>query len=310
MKKILLIIFFLFWCSNIFAESIVKLPKDTSSGFKKFKKSLTGRYYKDYGVKVVDNKDGHPVRYGEKSIRFELRNGDCGKDLDGGWNDCKEDRERHELSANNNKDRMNKGEYWFAWSIYFTKDHQNLFPLSSNYGQFHQHNGEPVFMFKERKDSYSVVRTIGDHDYDERKLIDKNDMNGKWHDILINAKWTKKNDGFFEIWVNNEIKYDYKGPTKSKQYVYYKFGIYRTGITKYLNYKNLEGLEKCLNKNDWPGNTKRIFYILKSKNIYHKDSIKLYNLCKDYYNPVKIPKTVVYFDEVRKSKKKDKVIRY
>ena len=71
-----------------------------------------------------------------------------------------------------------------------------------------------------------------------------------------------------------------------------------------LNYKNLEGLEKCLNKNDWPGNTKRIFYILKSKHIGHKNSIKLYNLCKDYYNPVKIPKTVVYFDEVRKSKKK------
>ena len=122
-----------------------------------------------------------------------------------------------------------------------------------------------------------------------------------------NAKWTKKNDGFFKIWVNNEIKYDYKGPTKSKQYVYYKFGIYRTGITRYLNYKNLEGLEKCLNNNDWPGNTKRIFYILKSKSIYHKDSIKLYNLCKDYYNPIEIPKTVVYFDEVRKSKKKEKV---
>ena len=75
----------------------------------------------------------------------------------------------------------------------------------------------------------------------------------------------------------------------------------------YLNYKNLEGLEKCLNKNDWPGNTKRIFYILKSKNIYHKESIKLYNLCKDYYNSIEIPKTVVYFDEVRKSKKKEKV---
>tara|TARA_Y100001970_G_C14149463_1_gene811823 strand:- start:117 stop:1052 length:936 start_codon:yes stop_codon:yes gene_type:complete len=311
MKKILSIMFiFLFWCSNIFAESIVKLPKDTSSGFTKFKKSLTGSYYKDYGTKVVDKKDGHPVRHGKKSIRFELRNGDCGKDRDGGWNDCKEDRERHELSANNKKDRMSRGEYWFAWSIYFTKDHKNLFPLSSNYGQFHQHNGEPVFMFKERKDSYSVVRTIGDYDYHERKLIGKNDMIGKWHDILINVKWTKKDDGFFKIWVNNKIKYEYKGPTKSKQYVYYKFGIYRTGITRYLNYKNLEGLEKCLNKNDWPGNTKRIFYILKSKNIGHKNSIKLYNLCKDYYNPVKIPKTVVYFDEVRKSKKKDKVIRY
>ena len=306
MKKLLgIVVLGLLWC-NVGFSGVVKLPKDTASGYKKLSKSLTGAYYKDYGFQVVSKKDGHPVRAGEKSIRFEVRSGDCGKDRDGGWSDCKNDRERHELSGGKKGDAMSSGEYWFSWSIYFPEDHQNLYPLSNNYGQFHQKSGQPVFMFKERKDSYSVVKTIGDHDYDERKLIDKNDMNGKWHDILINAKWTKKNDGFFKIWVNNEIKYDYKGPTKSKQYVYYKFGIYRTGITRYLNYKNLEGLEKCLNKNDWPGNTKRIFYILKSKSIYHKDSIKLYNLCKDYYNPIEIPKTVVYFDEVRKSKKKEK----
>ena len=190
-KIIKIIILVLFSCNFGFAE-IIKLPKDTSSGYKQFEKSLTGEYYKDYGIEVVNKKDGHPVRSGEKSIRFEVRSGDCGKDAEGSWNDCKNDRERHGLGAWEKNDSMSSGEYWFAWSIYFPKEHQNLYPLSNNYGQFHQKGGSPVFMFKERSYGYSVVRTIGDNDYDERQLINKKDLVGKWHDVLINAKWTKK----------------------------------------------------------------------------------------------------------------------
>ena len=67
MKKILVIILVsLFYCHTAFSE---KLPNDVVSG-SKFKKSLTGNYYKKYGMQIVDKKDGHPVRAGKKSIRF------------------------------------------------------------------------------------------------------------------------------------------------------------------------------------------------------------------------------------------------
>ena len=311
MKKFLgiLVLGFL-WFNYSFAETIVMLPKDTASGYKKLSKSLTGKYYKDYGMQVVNKKDGHPVRAGEKSIRFEVRSGDCGKDREGGWSDCKNDRERHELSAGGKKDYMSKGEYWLAWSIYFPEDHQNLYPLSNNYGQFHQKKGQPVFMFKERNYSYSVVRTIGDDDYDERKLVGKNVMPGNWYDILVNVKWSKKKDGFFKVWVNNELKYDYKGPTKTKQYVYYKFGVYRTGITRYLNYKNIDEIEMCFKEKGSTTKENTAFYKLQRKKWYgHKTSINLYDKCKDYYKHTEVPSTIVYFDEVRKSKKKEKVIK-
>ena len=202
---------------------------------------------------------------------------------------------------------MSKGEYWFSWSLFFPKDHQNLWPLSNNYGQFHQKDGAPVFMFKELRGGYSVVRTIGDVDYDERRLIRNDDLKGKWHDILINAKWSKKDDGFFKVWVNDELKYDYNGPTKTEKYVYEKFGIYSTGITRYINHKNLDVIEKCFEEK---GNTEdeyTAFYTLKSKKIKHDISVQLYNKCKSFYKLVKIPTRVVYFDEVRKSKKKQKV---
>ena len=307
MKKLLGILVLGLLLSNVgLAKTLVKLPKDTSSGFKKVHKSLTGKYYKDYGMQVVDKKDGHPVRAGKQSIRFEVRDGDCGKDPDG-WSDCKGDRERHELSVAGKKDLMSKGEYWFSWSLFFPKDHQNLWPLSNNYGQFHQKDGAPVFMFKELRGGYSVVRTIGDVDYDERRLIRNDDMSGKWHDILINAKWSKKDDGFFKVWVNDKLKYDYKGPTKTKKYVYEKFGIYSTGITRYINHKNLDVIEKCFEEK---GNTEdeyTAFYTLKSKKIKHNISVQIYNKCKSFYKPVKIPTRVVYFDEARRGKTKEKV---
>ena len=145
---------------------------------------------------------------------------------------------------------MTKGEYWFSWSIYFPKDHKNLYPLSNAFGQFHQKEGNPVFMFKELKNGYSIVRTITDkdEDYDQKNLLNNEEVLGKWFDVLINAKWTKKKDGFFKIWINNELKYDYVGPTKSKSKVYQKFGVYRTGITRYLNYVNLDMMKKCFSE--------------------------------------------------------------
>jgi len=45
---------------------------------------------------------------------------------------------------------------------------------------------------KKKYYGYAVVRTIGDHDYHKKILVDKNKMPGNWFDILINVKWTKK----------------------------------------------------------------------------------------------------------------------
>ena len=113
MKKILGILFLsLLLSGNSYAKKFVKLPKDVGSG-SKFYKSLTGKYYKKHGFQIVNKEDGHPVRAGSQSIRFEVRQGDCGKDSDGGWSDCKNDRERHELSGGDSA--MSKGEYWFSW---------------------------------------------------------------------------------------------------------------------------------------------------------------------------------------------------
>ena len=74
MKKLLGILFLgLLLSGNSYAKKFVKLPKDVGSG-SKFYKSLTGKYYKKHGFQIVNKEDGHPVRAGNQSIRFEVRN--------------------------------------------------------------------------------------------------------------------------------------------------------------------------------------------------------------------------------------------
>jgi hypothetical protein len=257
MKKILSIILItLFYSTPSFS---VTLPKDVVSG-SKFKKSLTGNYYKKYGMEVVSKADGHPVRAGEKSIRFEVRAGDCGKDKDGGWNDCKKDRERHELSG---KYRVSKGERWYAWSIYLPEDFINVYPVSTMLGQFHQEKKHVIWMFKNGSGGYWIENYVKGFTSEKRNLLSKQEMLGKWNDILVNVNWTHKENGFFKIWVNDKLAYDYKGKTKSKGVkTYYKFGIYRSWISKY----------------------------------------------KSYHKGKEVPTQVVYFDEVRAGKTKEKVI--
>ena len=111
-------------------ESRKALDKDVSSGYTNLTKSLPGKDYKDYGMQIVSKAEGFPVRHGEKSIRFEVRMGDCNPDHTqekDGWSDCDNDRERHELSASSSQDIMKNKEFWFAWSLYLPKDHENLY---------------------------------------------------------------------------------------------------------------------------------------------------------------------------------------
>ena len=60
-------------------------------------------------------------------------------------------------------------------------------------------------------------------------LISKRDLIGKWHDIILNIKWTTKQDGYFKQWINGKLVYHYKGNTSKPRGSVnsFRFGIYR-----------------------------------------------------------------------------------
>ncbi len=205
----------------------IRLPSDVGSG-NTYSKSL-GSGFKKHGYTIVNEKDGHPVRSGGKSVRFEVRYGDCGKDKSPGtWNDCESLRQRHELSG----ERF-KGSAWYAYSIYLPTDFVNIFPVKQAMGQFHQKSSWPTLMFQLTDEGYFVDRQWQNQTDEFKKLLDVKEMIGKWNDILIHINSTSKKDGFYKVWVNNELEYEFSGPTTKGNESYFKFGIYHTWINRW-----------------------------------------------------------------------------
>lgn len=213
------------------AAAVESLPGDVASGWE-FEKSLKPGF-KPWGYAVVSAADGHPVRAGKQSLRFEVRSGDCS------WNsighsDCETDRERHELVQVG--DLQKEGDdYWYAWSIYLPQDYPVVHPVRVALGQFHQHP-EVIWMFRNDDGGYAINRQEelnGAYAYE--KVLQDADMRGLWNDVTLHVRWSSGGAGRFETWINGVKVYDYAGPTLGKgNTAYFKFGIYRTFVSSYM----------------------------------------------------------------------------
>ncbi len=223
------------------------VDSDTTSGWSFHKDTLSKS---GYAQSVVKGEDGHPVRSGEKSIRFEVRKGDCRASHD--WNDCTIYRERSERTEMNS---YHTGEKWYHWSIYLPKDPSI------------KHNGTMMGQFKNKGTRIPVWefrvagRTDINNKYYERyviegfsgynTLIDLDDMRGKWTDVLIHVKWHSGSDGFLRAYVNGNIDpvYVWEGNTKNRNHhnIYFKFGIYRTkrDVTSVAYYDDVRRGSSC-----------------------------------------------------------------
>ena len=151
MKKLLrIVVLGLLVCTNSFAEKIaikkaIKLPKDIVQGYKnKWNFSCTwtenGKCMTpDYAYQIVNETDGHPVRFGKQSIRIELRKGDCHQRRKGSYNDCKASppAERHEFGMEYDDVSPIRGTTWHTYSLYLPKDTPEIYSEWITMGQFH-----------------------------------------------------------------------------------------------------------------------------------------------------------------------------
>ena len=199
--------------------------------FGEIKRSLNN---KPHGYAVIEDPTGSaPTKRVEV---FEVRPGDCAKSK--GWDDCKKDRERSELSESGKKRARSGSEYWYGWNIYFPKDYINIYPTKTALGQFHQDGSHPVWMFQNGKGGYHLDDQVygGTRKYFE--LISEKNLRGQWYQIEVHAKWEKDRTGIFQVWVNGELKVDYTGQTMTAKKVYFKYGIYRSFMSRYKNKTN------------------------------------------------------------------------
>ena len=206
----------------------VTTDSDTISGWSFRKDNLSS---KGHGFNVVSKENGHPVRSGEKSLRFEVRPGDCGSSKS--WSDCSTDRERNEQTEMN---AHHSGETWYHWSLYLPEDFKSAYPALTYMGQFHSKGSRrPSFMFKDERGIYRVKNFIARYML-ENEVIKISQMTGKWTDVLLHVNWTRGQDGFFRVYFNGNVvpAYYYSGPTRPPWFnegAYFKFGIYRYKVS-------------------------------------------------------------------------------
>ena len=282
----------------------ILLPSDVASGDKYGFCLADTSAFKDHGFQIVDKNDGHPVRAGNHSMRFELRDGDC-NDPAQGWNDCNNDRERFEISG---RDMFAGEQGWYAWSVFLPNNFVDISnPGLLDLGQFNLESSKDsdpccTLLFKKTKDGFVI-----DSEFQNKAWVEL-ESNQTWSDFIVNYKWSKRNDGFIKLWLNNELVYEFNGPTltKNTEFTYFRFGIYRSGLSKYLNHKNFTpAVETCFRNN---GASNELINVTKSGEwseiLGHgkgSPSFDMYTQCNHLYT-IKMPTHVVYYDEVRTGK--------
>ncbi len=66
------------------------------------------------------------------------------------------------------------------------------------------------------------------------ELLKQEQMVGHWTDVVVNVNMTHKDDGWFKVWVNGKLVYEYHGATKVKAGKSdFQFGIYQSFISEW-----------------------------------------------------------------------------
>lgn len=65
-------------------------------------------------------------------------------------------------------------------------------------------------------------------------LISEEDLKGRWHRLEMHVNWSNDSQkGFLKIWVDDEQKVDFRGQTAENNPIYFKYGIYRSYLSRY-----------------------------------------------------------------------------
>ena len=198
--------------------------------------------FRGFDLQSAGWRGGHGVvRFsdGTRAERFILRPGDCPRST----GDCNADRERIEFAERNPAQPVGS-EVWVGWSIYLPPDMPTRFDSNLILGQFHQRDDSgPEILFLVIDGIYQLKMTdprrLDDDpmnpipDFRKIDLIPVSSMRGRWTRLVVNARWSRGDDGFIRVYLNGRQAWAYDGPTtNSTAPIYYKYGIYRSFVSR------------------------------------------------------------------------------
>lgn len=213
-----------------------------STSVKPVKRSLSST---SWGYQMVSKP--HPVYLGEKSQRFEVRAGDCGKTPD--WSDCDTDRERSEVTSDRAKFIPGR-EYWVSYLLYLPEDFETSKYVNATLGQIHMRGGfkgtaggfksfPPLLQLEAKGEYYTACfhmlsgssGSIRDYCHNSR-ISDIESLRGKWNRVTLNLKG-KASAPELVIFLNGKqiAEFEQVLPNAPREY-YLKYGIYRSFVSR------------------------------------------------------------------------------
>jgi len=194
----------------MFALGIASLPAHAYDTYMKHNstdvsnKKVYLKLFKDKNKKkqwqLVSADEGHPVRDGKKSWRFEVQEGWCGEDSK--HSDCNSGRYRSEVSTKDGT-KISKKPFWMSVSIYIPQDYKSNPNVSVTWWQIWQTGKVPVMMLRERNGMIRMDMMPAGITEKTFLLADIDQMRGKWTDFKFNIKLQPK-DGFVKAWMKND----------------------------------------------------------------------------------------------------------
>ena len=236
MKKILcyLSIFFLNFTLGNAKDYLSKDPNYLNRG-KLFGKASIANYLKEeldkHNYKVILDPTGtSPFK---KIESFSPKKGDCGNNKhwggkSGGITDCNTNRLRLEVVSNFkiSKKLIDKKpkETWLGFFIYIPDDYPNDPYFQPYINQFYGYNKDSRGGYAPQISAHIFKNNLQIFGY---KIIDKNDLKGKWHKIEYHIRWSTNDDGFVKVYHNNKLKVNKTGfVTMMYDFVYITYGTY------------------------------------------------------------------------------------
>jgi len=197
-----------------------------SSGQAEFVPFLTGS---DWAVSEVADPTGlAPEPLVE---RFELRAGDCISKPP--YDDCSSGVERAELAQKVASPGPSLQEYWYRWKVFFPEEFVSTYPARNRHGQFiDQATGEPGWVFEIGSTGALWIGSRFDEESRFFSLATERDLLGRWHDVVVEAVWSDY-DGRLNVWINDEQRAKYRGPTCTRCRVFLSYGIARVGVDNF-----------------------------------------------------------------------------
>ncbi|MBT5227993.1 MAG: hypothetical protein HOM12_09215 [Proteobacteria bacterium] len=207
----------------VFVAVFAQAADDKQGGFARF---LTD---KEWAVAEV----GDPTGLVPDSIvqRFELRPGDCLSEPP--FNDCEKSVERAELAQDMSPPSSSTQAFWYRWQVFFPEDFEGSYPARNRHGQFiDEATGEAAWVFELGSTGTLWFGSRFDDESRFYSLISERELRGQWQDIIVEGVWSNPH-GRINVWVNDEQRVRYRGPTCERCRIFLSYGISRVGVDEF-----------------------------------------------------------------------------